>query len=307
MGWLWISASLAVFAVDPQISVELDRDQAYLGDAVTLLLEARIETGWTLTPEELGEKLGDAAVLSKDWRELKPTVQEDPTRYEYRIRLAWYRIGEFTIPPLTLVATPSAGESEMVRSPELGIKIVAMLEEGDQTPASSKPQVTMDVPGLWPYLAAGGLLLLLLGWLLYRRLARRGQPGGKKVVPLLPPHREAIERLNKLTAGSLLKEGKFKRFYVEISTIIRHYYKRLYQIHAEEMTSFELEEWSVSQSGLPDAFVDLNRAFLEQCDRVKYAKYDPVEAENKEVINKAYQIVELLKPKPGEDQHVAAG
>lgn len=304
---LWILLSLAVLADEPQITTELANREAFLGDAVPFNIKITYEEGWNFVPLELTSPMGDAAVLSQQWS--APVKLESTDLYvtELRAKLAWYRFGEFKTPALTLTATNPDGGEQTFTTPELAIEILSMLEEEDQELAPGKDQVAMDVPPIWPFILAGGLLLALIVALVVFFFMRREKKTVEKVVPLVPPYREAIDRLRELTHGSLLKEGRFKDFHVAINQIIRHYYARLYNIHAEEMTSFEVEDWMMSQKHLPEGLLDMNRGFQDLCDRVKYAKHDPVEAENKQVVNQAYQLVELLKPEEEGVGNVAAG
>lgn len=304
---LWVLLSMAVLADEPQITTELANREAFLGDAVAFNIKITHEEGWKFEALELGESLGKASVLSQQWLDSAKLETAEIYVAELKAKLAWYRTGEFKAPAVTLRATAPDGSEQTFTTPELTIEIMYMLDEEDQELAPGKDQIAKTVPSLLPILAAAGLLLALIIGSVIFYLAMRKKKVVEKVVPLTPPYPEAIDRLRELTHGSLLKEGHYKAFHVAINQIIRHYYARLYAINAEEMTSFEVEDWIMQQSHLPEGFLDLNRSFQEQCDLVKFAKHDPVEAENKQVVNQAYQLVELLKPREEEVSHVAAG
>ncbi len=304
---IWILLSLAVLAEDPQITTELANREAFLGDAVPFSIKITHEEGWQFEPVVLSDPLGDASILSQTWSEPARLETTDLYVAEMKAKLAWYRFGEFKTPAITIKAKAPDGSEQTFTTPELSIEIMNMLPEEDQELAPGKDQVAMQVPPLWPFILAGVLLLALIIGIVAYFLIFRKKDAPEKVVPLVPPYREAIDRLRELTHGSLLKEGQFKAFHVAINQIIRHYYHRLYHINAEEMTSFEVEDWIMSQKHLPEGFLDLNRDFQDLCDRVKYAKHDPLEAENKQVVNQAYQLVELLKPQEEEVGNVAVG
>ena len=307
LGLLFL-ATLETRDLEPKVSAELSLREAFLGDAVPVSIRIVYDDQWTFAAFELPESLGEARVLEQR--------QEGPNRPEgqslntlvLHARVAWYQLGEASLPPVELTGTRADGTTQTFKTPELKIEIVKLLQEDDQELSPDKGQVAMAIPPLWPWITAGVILLILVIALIWYFRSRLQKPEAEKVVPALPPYDEALERLNELTHGSFLKEGRVKDFYVEINLIIRHYYARLYNINAEEMTGFELEEWIADTYHLPGQLADLNRMFQEQCDRVKFAEYDPVEAENKEAVNWAYQIVELLKPQIREEgSHVAAG
>ena len=294
-------------ALDPKITAELNARDAFLGDPVELTVKVHFDENWDFQPFELPETLGEATVLSHQWQQ--PELESETTLRQLvlRARVAWYKLGDATLPPMELVGEKGDGTGTTFKTPELHLTILAMLEEEDAEPAPAKGQVDLEVPPLWPYFLAAGLLLTLIIFLAYKFWPRKDRQVAVKAEPQIPPYEEALKRLNQLTHSSLLKEGKFKQFYVEMDLIIRHYYARLFSIHAEEMTQFEIEDWFAAQGNLPDGFLDQSRDFHERCGRVKFAKYDPVEAENRESVNLAYQLVETLKPKTEEVGNVAVG
>lgn len=301
---LWCSVTTA-WSADPQLTAELSSRNAFLGDAVTLLVRISHDENWLVEQKEFAAELGDATVLSHQWQILEKQEGSNLSTVELRLKLAWYRLGEFKLPPFEITLL---GEDvkKLLETPELTIEIVTMLAEEDKDLAPAKDQVDLEVPLLWPWILGAVLLLLVVAGLIYHHFFRTKGKDSKPPPPPKPPYEEAILALNTLTSGSLLKEGRVKEFHVAITLIIRHYYGRLFGINSEEMTSFELEEWLENESHrLPGELFYLNRAFQEQCDRVKYAKHDPVEAENKETTNRAYQVVEKLKAEAQEARHVA--
>ena len=288
--------------VEPRASAELAGRTAFLGDAVALTLQLTYHRDQILEPMELPEELGKATVLTQVWSEPQIVAETDLVRRELNATLAWYQLGEQKLPPIEIRWEGPDGSFQEVTTPELTIEILAMLSEEDSDLAPGKGQVDMQVMPLWPWIA--GAVILLAGvlaavlWWLSRRTQKETQ---EYVEPVLPPYDEAMQSLETLTHGSLLKEGKYKEFHVEINQIIRHYYARLFPIHAEEMTSMEVEDWISAHDFLPEGLYHLNREFQVLCDRVKFAKHDPLESENKESVNRAYQIVALLKPEPVEE------
>lgn len=284
----------SAWATEPSVTAELATRNAFLGDAVALDIRITHDPSYTVVKDSLGGSLGDATVLEQVWT--PAGTGEKPLDYtQLTLKLAWYRLGEAKVPPLEIRLESSGQLPQLVETPELAIDIVNMLTEEDQAAAPPKGQVALNVPSLWPMIAGGLLLfaIIVAGIVWYLK-----RPKPEVVVPPPPPEPPYTEAIEALRASSnLLKEGKVKEFYVTVNLIVRHYYARLFFINAEEMTSFELEEWMEDNAQkLPGELFYLNRAFQEPCDRVKFAKHDPVEAENKETTNRAYQIVEMLKP-----------
>ncbi len=313
---LILCAWLPLTAGDPDVTVKLSAKKATVGDTIDMRVQISHDGSWLFDQTLPEEKLGDAEILAADWLEVPPSDAQPAHLLVLNLRLAFYDYGEFVIPELALAGRQGDGnEPRTFYTPEQVVQIESVLaDENDQKLADDRANLDKAVSPVLLILAGLALLLVLAAaaWLFYRWRQPQEQVAAPE--PLLPPYDEAMQNLQALTSGSLLKEGRVKTFYVEINHIIRRYYSRLYGIHAEEMTSFELEQWLEDQKRISAEVIGLNRAFQEQCDAVKFAKYEPVESENKENVNRAYQIVEQLKPAPQQPQkeqtevdHVAVG
>lgn len=296
--WMFMVASLLwLRAAEPSLTTELDRGEAYLGDAVELRIGIRHDQGWTFEQTALPDTLGDAKVLDFQWVEPAGAAGGETSVLELRARLAFYKLGPQEVPPITIQALGSDGSFREFQSDPLNIEILSMLEDNETELAEGKDQIGMKEPPLWLYILILVVVITAIVFLVIAKLTPKRQAPAVKSEPLLPPYEEAQANLAALTNGSLLKEGRVKDFYVALNHIVRRYYARLYNIQAEEMTSFEMEDWIRFSDHTPTELLVLNREFQELCDRVKFAKYDPMESETKDLVNGAYQIVELLKPR----------
>ena len=309
---LMLISAAVLWAGEPQINTTLANRTAFLGDPVQFNIQITYDEGWAFDPIELPEDMGGATVLDQNWSEPQIIEGTQLIRTELRAHLAWYKLDEHKVPQLEITGIPPDEEGKLYKTPELTIEIVNMLTEEDQEMAPAKGQVDLKTITPTTLIIIGVVVVILLAiiiFLIVRHLRKRkGQAPGKPAPPPKPAYDEAMERLEQLTHSSMLKEGRYKDFYVEINQIIRHYYARLYHIHAEEMTSFELEDWMHGRTELPDGALDANRNFQDLCDRVKFAKHEPMESENKQTLNQAYEIVALHRPKPSEEvADVAAG
>ncbi len=149
----------------------------------------------------------------------------------------------------------------------------------------------------WLALGLGILALLSVGvWLIMKYRGRIPLLGGS--APLLPPHVEAIRRLEALRNQKLPQNGRHKQYYSGITDILRTYLDRRFGIGAMEMTSAEI----VAAIEVPRAngevdqkrFDDL-RGLLQTADLVKFAKWVPDEADDDKAYFDAYYFVEETK------------
>ncbi len=158
-----------------------------------------------------------------------------------------------------------------------------------------KPPVAIPMSWEWVLWVAGGMLalLLLLGLLalviiLIVKSRRANQP------PLIPAHQRAKDALD--DALKLLSQPK--PFVIAVSSVLRTYLEERFQFHAPERTTEEfLHELQATLLLNPAQKQSLGE-FLQRCDLVKFAKYEPTEFELRELHGAAYRLVEETEPKP---------
>jgi len=280
-------------AGDPVITARVDRNTANLGDEITFTADLHFEAGWDFDLKPLDEAFGDATVLKSHWSKPVRVPETGLHKVTLTASLAWYKLGTFTIPPL-LVKGGQGDRERVFETRPIEMEITPTLEANDQNPSQPKPQFQMQTVPFWLIGCIVLLFLSLLIWFLWRRFRHDPQDSSFEL-PARPPLEEVQMRLRELTSGTTLKEGRFKEFYVEISVILRHFFGRVFDLPGDEMTSFEFENYFQSAS-VPGEFRVTHQDFSELCDRVKFAKYEPTEAENAEVVNMAFQMIQHLKP-----------
>ena len=150
----------------------------------------------------------------------------------------------------------------------------------------------LDIPNgwewVWPVLAVAVIVAVLaLAWWLWKRSQSR-----KLVVPLVPAHIRAKQAL----ARALELIGQPKEFCIVVSDTVRTYLEERFKFHAPDQTTEEfLYELSETNLLTPDQKESLGR-FLESCDLVKFAKYEPGENELRELHSSAVRLVEETEP-----------
>ncbi|HEY1661261.1 MAG TPA: hypothetical protein VGI03_02490 [Verrucomicrobiae bacterium] len=140
----------------------------------------------------------------------------------------------------------------------------------------------------WTAAVVALLVILWLAWLYWQR--RRSQ------VPLVPPvpaHIRAKQALER--ALEIITEPK--PFCILVSDTVRFYLEERFNFRAPERTTEEfLRELSATDLLLTEQKESLGN-FLESCDLVKFAKYEPGEKELHELHNSAVKLVEETEPK----------
>lgn len=158
-----------------------------------------------------------------------------------------------------------------------------------------KPPVEIPTGWEWLWWVAGALFVLaVLGGLiglviiLIARNRRASQP------PLIPAHIRAKQRLD--AALDLLSQPK--PFVIAVSDTLRGYLEEQFQFRAPERTTEEFLHELQSTPLLDAPQKQSLGEFLQRCDLVKFAKYEPTEVELRSLHGAAYRLVEETEPKP---------
>jgi hypothetical protein len=153
-----------------------------------------------------------------------------------------------------------------------------------------KPPI--DIASGWEWLwftlgALAALVILLIAW--WRWKKSRAQVA---LVPLVPAHIRAKQALQQ--ALEIIAQPK--SFCVLVSDTIRQYLEERFEFRAPERTTEEfLRELSETDLLTDDQKQSLGK-FLESCDLVKFAKYEPGENELRELHTSAVKLVEETEP-----------
>jgi hypothetical protein len=153
-----------------------------------------------------------------------------------------------------------------------------------------KPPV--EFPNVWLWVAIGIGAAILLGLAVGLFLFYRSRRGRVPVVPPVPPHFRAKQKLRE--ALELIAQPK--PFCTLVADTVRFYLEERFNFRAPERTTEEfLHELQNTNLLLPDQKESLGD-FLKSCDLVKFAQYEPREIELKDLHDSAVRLVEETEP-----------
>ena len=148
-----------------------------------------------------------------------------------------------------------------------------------------KPPVAVPDPWTWVFWTAGVLLALgLLVAILLLLLKRQKQ---RAFVPPLPPHARARMKLE----AALLLIHEPRAFAIAVSDAVRLYLEERFQLRAPERTTEEFLRDLKKTSALTAPQKESLSAFLDQCDLMKFARFEPTEAALRELHESALRLV----------------
>jgi hypothetical protein len=274
-------------------TVSLAPAHPVLGDPLTLTLEVVAQPGVEVHLPAFGEALGRFEITDFTPRERRSDA--GGTEASQRYTLAAPLSGRQTIPPLLVEFVDrrpgqDAAPKELLTD-ELSVEIASVLPEGSVTAALKPARGPLSLA--WPPARSEGPSLLAAALAAVAiavgvQVWRRGRTARVR--------RSAFDvaraRLESLEARGAPRPGEADAWYVELSSTVRRYIEDRFGVRAPELTTEEFMREASASAELAAGHAALLHAFLERCDRVKFAAYRPDERESREALAAARRFLE---------------
>ena len=269
-------------------SVQVDRAVATTGDVIEYSIELDYAEGVEVTIPETGSEIAGFRIVD---------LGEDPARTEGNrvARRFWYQlradlVGSYILPSVSLDYEMPSGERGAIETSEIFVEVESVLPEDgaatDIRDVKKLRRVTEEPPWLWIGLGAVLLALAAAYWWWRRRRAE-----GPKPAPSKPAHDVAFEALARLRQTDFDDLRALRRYYFEISEVLRTYVEARFGLNATDLTT---EEILPRLSGLVEGEQqDLLRRFLVETDGVKYAARVPGTEQIESTYESALRFVEV--------------
>jgi len=287
-------------AQDIKVATHLDTATILLGDQTKLRLEVAVPVKERVTFPAISDTLS-SKIQIVDVGKID-TVRDAQHAEQWQLSRSYtitsFEVGVQTIPSLTFKI---AGEDWKTEPLPLAVKAVAI----DTTKAIYDIKQPLSVSyGIIDWLRDHFVLVLLIilgilmlvGGIYYLKNKRRKLPEKEEMQPELPPDEMALNRLRELNNKQLWQKDQVKLYYSELTDIIREFIEGRYQIRAMEQTSEEIFTLLRTKE-----MTEQQRARLVQmlrlADLVKFAKENPLPADNEQIMEHAVQFVEEAREK----------
>lgn len=150
-----------------------------------------------------------------------------------------------------------------------------------------------------------GILILIIALLYFFVLKNKKEETEDVFVPKIPPYEEAIEKLQELDEKLLWQNNKTKKYYSELTEIVRGYIERELRVPALEVTTDELIDLLNDFRDVKSIDTDKETIYklkklLQESDLVKFAKSKPMAHQIEQDRKDAKTVIDNLKPKEEE-------
>jgi len=296
-----------------QLTQRISDREITAADRVLMVLEAAAGETTDVSWPEFGEKLGKFRV--REARSEPPRLAEEGRLLTRRVvELEPFLPGDYEIPSLTVRVDEQqeqdqgedAAAVQTIETEPVAIEVRSVLPPPEEEPQMKEIAPPVEMPGLSRWWYAGGaaaIALLALAAFVWWRRRRRPVAAEKP----LPPHERAYQELERLLAEDLLSRGEAKLFYLRLSGILRRYIEGRFGLHAPESTTEEFLAGLRASSEFDGPRKSLLKDFLEHCDLVKFAAYQPSREEIDRTIESCRRFIDetRLAPEPDVPERTA--
>nr|WP_242502092.1 BatD family protein [Allomuricauda olearia] len=288
---------------DSKISTDVDTLSIKIGEQIKYTITVETDStdvvhfpeGQTFSPLETVEAIiGD-------------TIKNNNRVILQRIyALTQFDSGAYTIPPqrIAINEQPFFTDSFNIKVADVAV------DTTKQKMYDIKPlmQVERSNAELWKTLLWVLLGLLIVGGLVYWFFLRKKPLTEEEIVALLPPYDRALLELKKLENSRYLIQDEYKKYYSELTDIVRLYLEDEIHVSAMEsttgqlMTKLEMLK-DAGELKLDDETLQQFQNILQTADLVKFAKSRPATAEqDRKIVEQIVVKTHDALPEPTEEE-----
>ena len=303
---LWFTCSFSSYAQDIKVKSELDSSSILIGQQakLTLSIEYKVNTNnritiqWPEIPDTLRKEIEVVGHTKID-----TVIPDKNDPYTFRqtksLYVTSFDSGYWAVPPFKFVVN---GDTSGIYTDALLLTVSTVTVDTTLAIKDIKQPYSSDYSWVdWlkdnKLLIAGilaGILLLCLAIYFFVKTRKKQPPVVVEKIVRVPAHTIALEKLEKLKNDKLWQEGKLKQYHIALTDIIREYIENRFKIQALEQTTEEI------LYGFRNVAVDAeSKEKLKQLlllgDLVKFAKEQPLPAENEMSMSNAFDFINGTK------------
>ncbi len=286
------------------VAVEIDTFQIKIGEQIQYKVTVETDSlnlvyfpeDQTFSPMEMVEAL-----------KIDTTKKKDRITLQRIYALTQFDSGSYTIPPqrIAINEEPFLTDSFKIRVADVAV------DTTKQKLYDIKPliQVERNYARIWQWVIAILFALVIIGGLVYWFFFRPKPLTEEEKVALLPPYDRALLQLQELEKSRYLIQDEFKKYYSELTNIVRSYLEEEVHISAMESTTDQLIERlellkDAGELQLEDETISQFKKVLQTADLVKFAKSKPavtVAEENRRSVEFVVVKTKEALPEPEEE------
>ncbi len=278
-----------------------DTNSILIGEQININLKAnyRVDEGEVnITFPTLYDTINEfVEIVNKSVVDTVIPDKNDPYAFvqQQNITITSFDSGYYAIPPFKFIINSDTVETEPILIEVQTMEVDTTKAIFDIKQPISEPFSIVDwLKDNWWWMVAILVLGIGIFFLIKYLKNRKTKEEPEEIVPDIPIHVIALEKLEKVKSDKLWQEGKIKVYHSHISEILREYIENRYQVNALEETTSEIMHGLRLQNISSELMNKLTQT-LTLADLVKFAKEQPLPNENEMSINNAIEFVNATK------------
>ena len=302
-------ANICSFAQGVVATAKIDTNKVVVGQPFTLELSITQPKDAKLDWPFISDSIGSLEVVKNNGLDTVPVEDKSILMRSQKVTLMAFDTGLFTIPGYTIDYKLRNANAKVYTDP---LTITVFTMPVDTTKAIKDIHPIQDVPFDWMFvimIVAGILILALIIWLVVRYLKNAKKKDElNKVIhsPRSSAYEIAMKGFEDLKKEQWWQKGDVKKYYSELTEVVRLYIQNRWMIPALEFTSDEILEHAFIKQ-LASTENEKLVYLLRLADLVKFAKAIPHASEHELSLVNAIQFVEATTPMEEKVKEVEKG
>jgi hypothetical protein len=295
-GAIFIFLTVNMQAQTISVASYTDTTDYLVGDFINYEIEVVTRKNIEVISPSLPDTLTQLELITRE----EPVLTEDEKSKTtiYKFIFAGYDSVRAVIPPVAVMYRTADDTSfKKIVTDSVVVNVHTVPVSTAEEIKDVKSPITIPYDWKWLLLwIAIALLVIIAGYLSYKKYKqmKAEQPIEKKII-IIPPHVKALAALEKLDTEQLWQNGFIKDYHSRITEIIRNYFEERFDLPAMELTTTETIH-HLNGIKEKEIILDITYNFLSNADLVKFAKFQPLEAVNEEMMKQAKEIIQSTIP-----------
>jgi hypothetical protein len=273
-----------------------DTTDYLVGDFINYEIEVVTRKNIEVISPSLPDTLSQLDLITR--KEPILTEDEKTNTTVYSFILAGYDSVQAVIPPMTVkYRTADDTSFKKLNTDSVVVHIHTVPVSTAEEIKDVKFPITIPYDWKWLLLwTAIALLIIIAGYFSYKKYKQKKleKPVEKKII-IIPPHIKALAALEYLEKEQLWQKGFIKDYHSRITEIIRNYFEERFDLPAMELTTTETIH-HLKGIKEKDIILDVTYKFLSNADLVKFAKFQPLETVNEDMMKQGKEIIQSTIP-----------
>lgn len=265
-----------------------------VSDLLIMEIESVSEQGYDVEMSSVSDALDELEI--RDWRSFDDRLGEnDSIVRTRRYRLEPLVPGAASIGELTVEFEQDGEVAETIITEAVEVEVTSLLEElgTDLVIEDIEDVVSVRANMVMWWVGGGCVVLVAAGVVLWKLLRSEREAEIARI--FRPAHAIAYDILRRLKEDKLVEAGRIKEFYERLSDCLRHYIEHRFSLRAPERTTEEFLAELKNEEALSSEYRGDLKRFLEHCDLVKFARFDPTAEQIEETLQMVQEFVEKTR------------